>query len=159
MIENRHYRYFLEVARVLHMTRAAEHLNIAQPALTQNIQQLEAALGVPLFKRTGRRLTLTEAGHVFARSAEASLQLFQAAQLSAQRAARGEAGTLVLGFQSTAGLLIIPRLIQRFRAACPAVEIVLREMGSNAQRTALRERSWTPLSSMLQATRNSPPMI
>jgi DNA-binding transcriptional LysR family regulator len=45
MIENRHLRYFIEVARTLHMTRAAEQLHIAQPALTQNIQQLEEELG------------------------------------------------------------------------------------------------------------------
>jgi DNA-binding transcriptional LysR family regulator len=83
-------------------------------------------------------LTLTEAGKVFTREAEASLRLFQAAQLSAQRAARGEAGTLVLGFQSTAGLLTVPRLLHRFRTASPEVEIILREMGTNAQRIALR---------------------
>jgi len=46
MIENRHLRYFIEVARTLHMTRAAEQLHIAQPALSQNIQQLEEELGI-----------------------------------------------------------------------------------------------------------------
>jgi DNA-binding transcriptional LysR family regulator len=138
MIENRHLRYFLEVARLLHMTRAAEKLHIAQPALTQNIQQLESEWGVSLFHRNGHRLSLTEAGQVLVREAEHSLGVFQATQLSVQRAARGEAGTLALGFQSTAGILVIPRLIQRFRAAHPQVEIMLREMGTSAQRKALR---------------------
>ena len=80
MIENRHLRYFLEVARTLHITRAAERLHIAQPALTQNIYQLEQGLGVQLFDRQGRRLSLTEAGHVFEREAEHSLRVFQGAQ-------------------------------------------------------------------------------
>ena len=80
MIENRHYRYFLVVAEMLHITRAAERLHIAQPALTLNIQQLEEELGVKLFHREGRRLSLTEAGETFyARCADQIEALTQAA--------------------------------------------------------------------------------
>lgn len=138
MIENRHLRYFLAVAQDLHVTRAAARLHIAQPALTQNIQQLEAELEVELFRREGRRLTLTEAGHVFVKEAEASLGQFEHAQQAARRAARGEVGTLALGFQSTAGLSVVPQLLQRFRTSYPDVDVLLREMGTSAQITALR---------------------
>ena len=137
MLENRHLKYFLEVANLLHVTKAAERLHIAQPALTQNMQQLESELGVQLFHRAGRRLTLTEAGRVFRVEAETSLRQFSHAQRAAQRAARGELGTLVLGFQSTAGLAVVPQLVQCFRSAYPEVEIVLSELGTVAQNRAL----------------------
>lgn len=139
MIENRHLRYFLEVARTLHITRASERLHIAQPALTQNIQQLEQELGVQLFERKGRRITLTEAGRVFEREAEHSLRVFLGAQLAAQRAVRGEVGRVILGFQSTAGLTVIPQLLKRLGSNYPEIEVTLREMGTSAQRKALRQ--------------------
>jgi DNA-binding transcriptional LysR family regulator len=139
MIENRHLRYFLEVAQTLHITRSAERLRIAQPALTQNMQQLEEELGVSLFERKGKRLSLTEAGKIFEREAEHSLRVFQGAQLAAQRAVRGEAGRVVIGFQSTAGLAIVPRLLKRLQQKYPEIEVSLREMGTDAQRKALRQ--------------------
>jgi Bacterial regulatory helix-turn-helix protein, lysR family len=97
MLENRHLRYFIEVARSLHVRRAAERLHIAQPALTQNIQQLESELGVELFHRESRHLRLTEAGQVFLVEAEQSLRQFDHAQKTAQRAARGEVGSSFSG--------------------------------------------------------------
>src|ERR1700741_1193706 len=87
MLENRHLRYFIEVAKSLHVRRAAERLHIAQPALTQNIQQLESELGVELFHRESRHLRLTEAGQTFLAEAEESLGQFDHAQQTAPRAA------------------------------------------------------------------------
>jgi DNA-binding transcriptional LysR family regulator len=138
VLENRHYRYFIEVAKTLHVTRAAERLNIAQPALTQNIQQLESELKVQLFHRKGRRLTLTEAGTAFLREAEQSLQQFDHAQRTAQCTARGEVGKFVFGFGSTAGISVVPQLLQRFRQSYPDVELILCELGTVAQKHALR---------------------
>ena len=138
MLENRHLRYFIEVARSLHVRRAAERLHIAQPALTQNIQQLESELGVELFHRESRHLRLTEAGQIFLTEAEQSLHQFDHAQKTAQRAARGEVGKLVLGFQSTAGLSLIPKLLQNFRTEFPEIEVTLIESGSTAQKRALK---------------------
>ncbi len=139
LIENRHLRYFLEVARTLHITRAAERLHIAQPALTQNIQQLEQELGVKLFERKGRRISLTRAGQVFEQEAAHSLRVFQQAQLAAQRAVRGEAGRIVISFQSTAGLAVVPQLLHQMSMRYPQIEVSLREMGASAQRNALRQ--------------------
>ncbi|SEC33863.1 LysR family transcriptional regulator [Terriglobus roseus] len=139
MVENRHLRYFLEVAKTLHMTRAAEGLHIAQPALTQNMHQLEAELGVRLFDREGRRLSLTAAGLVFVEEARKSLRTFEGAQLAAQRAARGEGGEIAIGFQSTAGLAVIPKLLKELGNRYPEIKVVLKEMGSSAQKNALRQ--------------------
>ncbi len=60
-------RYFLEVARLQHMTRSAEKLHIAQPALTQSIRRLERDLGVDLFRHEGRNIRLTPCGELFLR--------------------------------------------------------------------------------------------
>jgi DNA-binding transcriptional LysR family regulator len=139
MIENRHFRYFLEVAETLHITRAAERLHIAQPALTQNIQQLEEELGVKLLRREGQRFSLTEAGRVLKEEADLSLKTFYKAQLAAKRAERGEVGKIVIGFQSTAGFGLMPQLFKNLRDRYPGIVTSLRELGADDQKRALRQ--------------------
>jgi DNA-binding transcriptional LysR family regulator len=138
MIENRHLRYFSVLARTLHMTRAAELLHIAQPALTQNIQQLEEELGTPLINRNGRKLSLTIAGEVFLLEAERSLTKFEGAKFAAQRAGRGELGHLAIGFGTAADVVVVPQLVKNFADHYPDVAIQLKEMGSDDQAVALR---------------------
>jgi DNA-binding transcriptional LysR family regulator len=138
MIENRHLRYFLEVVRTMNITRAAEHLHIVQPALTQNIRQLETELGVPLFERKGKRLELTRAGEVFQAEAEHSLATFERTLQAARQAARGERGTIAIGFQGAAGLTVVPQLLKKLSNRYPQIEVRLHELGTAAQRKALR---------------------
>lgn len=68
-------RHFVVVAEELHMHRAAERLHIAQPALSQQIKQLEQRLGVVLFSRANRRLTLTAAGEAFLQKTRLALEM------------------------------------------------------------------------------------
>ena len=138
MIENRHLRYFSVLARTLHMTRAAEQLHIAQPALTQNIQQLEEELGTSLIQRNGRKLSLTVAGEVFLLEAERSLEKFEGAKFAAQRAGRGELGHIAIGFGTAADVVVVPRLVKSFADRYPDVAIQLKEMGSDDQAVAVR---------------------
>jgi DNA-binding transcriptional LysR family regulator len=138
MIENRHLRYFSVLARTLHMTRAAAQLHIAQPALTQNIQQLEEELGTSLIHRNGRKLSLTVAGEVFLLEAERSLEKFEGAKFAAQRAGRGELGHIAIGFGTAADVVVVPRLVKSFADRYPDVAIQLKEMGSDDQAVALR---------------------
>jgi DNA-binding transcriptional LysR family regulator len=138
MIENRQLHYFITAAHFLHITRAAEALHIAQPALTRNIHQIEEELGVELFHREHKRISLTEAGEVFLVEAERTLQQMEHSIVAAQKAARGELGKLVIGYSSTAGMVVVPKLVSAFRKRCPGPTIVLNEITTGRLETALR---------------------
>src|ERR1700693_5475880 len=132
-LELRQLRYFIAVAEEKHFGRAALRLHMTQPPLSQTIQGLEQLLGVALFVRTKRSVTLTPAG--IARLPEAQRLVQQAAALPdlAQRAASGSAGLLTLSFISTADYSILPPLLLRFRERYPQVRIDLREATTDVQ--------------------------
>src|SRR3954453_17331507 len=92
--EARLLRYFLAVAGELNFTRAAEALGIAQPALSAQIRQLEAQLGVRLLERTTRSGQLTAAGRVVQEAGPAALAALGEVWDAARRAGRGEIGRL-----------------------------------------------------------------
>lgn len=137
-MELRHLRYFLAVADELHFGRAAERLHISQPPLSQQIRQLEEELGFELFQRTRRRVRLTDAGRVFAEEARALLERLGRATAAARRVARGETGSLDVGFVASATYAILPRLYRRFRERHPDVSLTLSEMSTAEQVEALR---------------------
>ncbi len=138
-MELRHLRYFIAVAEELNFTRAAERLHMAQPPLSQQIQQLEAQLGFQLFRRTKRTVTLTDAGQVFFEEAQKILQQVDRAIQLAQQTSRGELGQLTVGFVSSAAHNVVPAILQQFRTLHPAVKLELREMTTNEQLQRLRE--------------------
>ncbi|MCL1475355.1 LysR family transcriptional regulator [Argonema antarcticum] len=139
-MELRHLRYFIAVAEELHFSKAAERLHIAQPPLSQQIQQLEAELGVELFQRkTKRQVQLTDAGRVFLQEAYQLLtQLEQAIQVT-RRVGRGEVGQLRVGFISSVTYDVLPAILRQFREEFPDVELVLLELTTIEQEQALRE--------------------
>lgn len=127
----RQMRHFIVVAEELHMHRAAERLNMAQPALSQQIKALEERLGVTLFSRANRRLTLTPAGDAFLVKARLAISLTEQAVLDARQTAR-RAGVLNLGCVSSAmfdGKL--PAALRQMHSRWPAITMSL--MTGNVQ--------------------------
>ncbi|BBD64361.1 transcriptional regulator LysR family protein [Nostoc commune NIES-4072] len=139
-MELRHLRYFIAVAEELHFTKAAERLHIAQPPLSQQIQQLEAELGVKLFERkTKRQVQLTEAGKVFLQEAYQLLVQLETAVERTQRTGRGETGQLRIGFTSLVIYDLLPLILRQFREQFMEVELVLLELTTSKQEQALRD--------------------
>jgi len=127
-MEIRHFRYFLCVAQHGHFTRAAEQLGIAPPTLSRQIQDMERELGVRLFERNQREVNLTAAGQALLLEAEQAVRQFDAAQLGAQRAGRGESGLIELGYVASAAYSgILQAQVTRFSAAHPNVRLNIRE--------------------------------
>ncbi|XVQ09826.1 LysR family transcriptional regulator [Spirillospora sp. CA-255316] len=136
-MELRHLRCAVAVADALHFGRAARSLGMAQPPLSQQIKALEEELGVRLFHRSSRRVTLTPAGEVFVAEARGVLAAADRARLSAQAAGRGDTGHLVLGLVGSAAFAALPRLIRAFRGRHPRVDLTLREMTTAEQAARL----------------------
>lgn len=132
-MELRHLRYFVAVAEELNFSRAAEKLHIAQPPLSQQIQDLEAELGVQLFERTKRRVQLTEAGKVFLEEVKKVFEQVNQAIKVAQKTSRGEVGKLAIAFNSSATYSVLPKLLYEFRQRCPDIELILQELTTNQQ--------------------------
>src|SRR5258708_20593224 len=119
-MELRHLRYFIAAAEELHFGRAAERLGIAQPALSQQIQQLEQEIEALLFHRLTRGVELADAGRVFLDDARAILEHVEQAKAKAQRVARGDQGMIRIGFTGSASFNpIVPGVIKTTGRASP----------------------------------------
>ena len=138
-MELRHLRYFIAVAQHLNYSEASRRLHVAQPAISQTILDLEEELGVKLLLRTKRSVQLTAAGSTFLREAEDILLRAGEAKRLAQRAARGEVGSLGIGFFGTAAAPILPSLVQSYRRKFPDVELQLYELNPDQQLAAFDE--------------------
>lgn len=139
-MELRHLRYFVAVAEELSFTRAADRLHIGQPPLSQQVQALEEEIGATLFDRTRRAIRLTEAGRVFFEDAQRVLALAANAAATARRVERGEIGQLKIGFtKSTAFTPLFPKIINTYRTRFPNVKLILQEMSTMRQLSALAD--------------------
>jgi len=131
-------RYFLAVADELHFGRAAERLHMAQPPLSQQIRLLEGELGVQLFDRTTRRVSLTAAGQAFRPQAERVVVAAESAERVMEEFRLGEGGLLRLAFVDSASFEVMPRYLRAFRQEYPKVQHDLQIMSSANQTEALR---------------------
>jgi DNA-binding transcriptional LysR family regulator len=132
-MELRHFRYFIAVAEELSLRRAAHRLHVSQPALSQQISDLENELRLKLFKRNSRGVELTEAGRAFLNGGRRVLVVAKQAVEQAQEAAKGERGRLVIGSLGPLTASFLPVVLSQFREQWPLVEITVLHMNSRAQ--------------------------
>jgi DNA-binding transcriptional LysR family regulator len=122
-------RYFQTVARLEHMTKAAEALRVAQPALSKTIARLETELGVPLFDRNRRQIRLNAYGRAFLAKVDAALSALEEGRREVADLAGTERGSLALA-TTTLGRLT-PALIA-FRARYPEVRFRIVQLAPSA---------------------------
>jgi DNA-binding transcriptional LysR family regulator len=136
-MELRHLRYFVAVATTQNFTRAAELLNISQPPLSRQIQQIEDEVGTLLFERGSRPVKLTEAGRFFLSHAVRLIEHADDLPKLTRRIAKIES-RLVIGFVASTLYGSLPAVMRRFRQASPQTEVSLAEMSTVDQLQALR---------------------
>jgi DNA-binding transcriptional LysR family regulator len=138
-MELRHLRYFVAVAEEEHYGRAAGRLHLAQPALSRQIQDLEAEIGFKLFDRLSRGVKISAAGRVFLEDARRILHEVNEATARAKRVASGQSGTLRMGLIETISWHgVVPESFRRFREQHPGAELQLHPSSSVAQIEAVR---------------------
>jgi DNA-binding transcriptional LysR family regulator len=123
-----HLRYFVAVADEGQITRAARKLQLAQPALSQAIAQLEADLGFKLLERHARGVSLTPAGETFLVKARAAVSAWSDAVAAAESMVRARRGTIEFGFVGVPPGLDSPELLASFAAQNPEVDVRYREL-------------------------------
>ena len=136
--ELRHLVYFREVARQLHFRKAAEALAVAQPALSRQIAQLEAALGAPLFVRSRRRVELTAAGRVLVERMEPLLRALAGVPAELLALAQGQVGRVRVAFTGLAMATVLPGILREFNRGFPGIRVELNESPTSAQLAALQ---------------------
>lgn len=137
MFEISQLRCFVAVAEELHFSRAAERLNMTQPPLSRQIRLLEHHVGAALLERNSRSVRLTAAGKAFLPEAARILRMAEEAAFTARRAARGEQGSLAIGFTSASGYSLLPEVVSRLRERAPGISLNLKELVSTTQVEAL----------------------
>jgi DNA-binding transcriptional LysR family regulator len=138
-IDLRSLAYLIAVAGEGHFGRAAARLSMAQPPLSVQVRQLEDRLGVTLFERHRRGVVPTAAGRALLRELDGFFPRFAQMLERVRATARGELGTLRIGFVTPAEYSFLPAGIREFRLRHPGIGLTLREMTSDAQFDALRD--------------------
>ncbi len=138
-MELRHLRYFMAVAEEQNVTRAARRLHVSQPPLSRQIRDLEDDLGVELFTRGPRSLTLTEAGKVFLGEARAVLMRADQAVHAVRVLGDVARGAVHIGYAPSLSVQILPTALRTFETEAPGVRVHLHDLSSEECLRGLRE--------------------
>jgi len=137
--EIRQLRYFLEVADAHSFSRAAKRLGVSQPAVSQQIRDLESTLDATLLQRKGKRISLTPAGQLFAERAHAILRQVDQTVEEITSEPRQLHGTLRLGVIPYLDVALMPKLLGLFSETHPAIDLSVLEISSSDIETLLEE--------------------
>jgi DNA-binding transcriptional LysR family regulator len=140
-MEIRQLRYFIAVAEELSFSKGARRAGLSQPPLSRQIANLEAELGTLLFDRDKLGVRLTESGKVCYVEAIKTLAALDRTIHMTQRAAKGQTGSLALGFGGSAAYTFAPSALRKFRDLYPGVELFLHNTPMTAQLDRLREQT------------------
>ena len=143
----RQLRVFTEVAQQGSMIRAAESLHLTAPAVSMQIKEVEAQVGLSLFDRHGRQVSLSTAGEYFLVHARRLLANLKEADNAMARFKRLDHGLLTIGIVSTAKYFV-PHLLARFHEEHPGVDVRLRVVGNREQLVPMMEAGDVDLSVM-----------
>jgi DNA-binding transcriptional LysR family regulator len=135
----RQLEVFLAVARAQSFSRAAERIHLSQPTMSEHTRELERELGVTLFARRNRAVTLTEAGRIFEDYATRVVAMLSAARHALAELDGLRRGSLMIGASTTPGTYVLPALIARFRAQHPGISVSLHIGNSRHVEQRLRD--------------------
>ena len=117
----RQLRYFLVLTEELHFSRAAKRLHISQPPLSASLRQLEEELGVRLFERSSKSVTMTAAGEFFQRQVRYLLEQLEGSRGLVQRVAAGASGILRVGFTQAMIFRQLPTALKALQSMHPGI--------------------------------------
>jgi DNA-binding transcriptional LysR family regulator len=132
-IEIRHLRYFMAVAKEKNFRKASEQLFITQPGLSRQIKQMEDALGVKLFNRTNKKVSITPAGEYLLKELEFTFNHLESTFNQLQLINDGQEGEIRLGFVNSAMQNLIPPLLKKIQIDFPNIHFSLKELSSSKQ--------------------------
>jgi len=136
-MELRQLEYFQMASRLRNITRAAERLRVSQPNITVAIKKLEAELGIQLFDRSQKQLSLTPEGTVFLNRIELALRNIQDAVLEVNDYKQLQKGTIKIGIPPMMGAFLFPKIFSSFQKRYSQLEIFLHEEASMTIREKL----------------------
>src|SRR2546422_10859845 len=122
----RQVEIFLAVAGARNFTRAAEALHLSQSTLSQHVRELEDELGVRLFDRLGRAVTLTEAGRLLHDHATRLTTTLASVRRAMDELKGLERGSLVIGASTTPGIYVLPAIVAALRRKYPGIDVSTR---------------------------------
>ncbi|RKP51218.1 transcriptional regulator CynR [Trinickia fusca] len=137
----RHLRYLLAVVEHQNFTRAAEALHVSQPTLSQQIKQLEDALGAPLLDRSGRTVRPTDVGAAYIRFANQALRELEAGRRAIHDVLDLSRGLLRLAFTPTFSSYLVGPLVEHFSARYPGIVLSIRETTQDRMEAELADDS------------------
>jgi LysR family transcriptional regulator, benzoate and cis,cis-muconate-responsive activator of ben and cat genes len=137
-MELRHLRYFVGVAEMENVSRAALKLHVSQPALSAQIRDLEDEIGFQLLERTAKSVKLTKAGRAFLDEARAVLQRADEAVKKA-RSIGAEPSELHIGYSPTPVAEILPKTLRAFQRAMQNVHVRLHDWSNQAILDGVRD--------------------
>jgi DNA-binding transcriptional LysR family regulator len=138
-VELRHLRYFVSVAEMENVSRAALKLHVSQPALSRQIRDLEDEIGFCLLERTAKSVRLTDAGRRFLDDARELLRLADDAVKKARAIASEEPTELHVGYSPTPFAEILPITLRAFQRAMPNVHVRLHDWSNKTILDGVRD--------------------